>query len=105
VAPIAAEYDALEAQRKSLMTTDYRDLRVSLQRSQQAGQVLNQMFDIGRSRWAPLQDLTTRVTMRSVLQTQGDSRPRSCPVVSLVPPRVIDVMLPAMVLSGQRVTR
>src|SRR5690348_2450764 len=33
--------------------------------------------------------------MRSVLQTQGDSRWRSCPVVWLVPGRLMDVMLPA----------
>src|SRR6266540_2882622 len=41
--------------------------------------------------------------MRSVLHTQGDSRPRSCPVVSLVPPRVMDDMLPALVLSRRHV--
>ena len=41
-----------------------------------------------------------RLTMRSVLQTQGDSRPRSRPVVSLVTPRVMDVILAALAVPG-----
>src|SRR2546422_5391806 len=39
--------------------------------------------------------------MRSVLQTQGDSRPRPCPVVRLVPGRLMDVMLSATSVPGK----
>src|SRR5713226_469997 len=39
--------------------------------------------------------------MRSVLQTQGDSRPRSCPGVSPMPRRVMDVILAAVAMPAK----
>ncbi len=66
MAPVAAEYDALEAQRKSVPTPDYRDLRASVQRSQLSTQLLTQMLDLGRTRWAPLQAKYTKAALDTI---------------------------------------
>src|SRR5262249_53621323 len=47
--------------------------------------------------------VTARLTMRSVLQTQGDNRSRSGPIIGLVPRPSMALMLLAMAATRKRI--